>query len=110
MTLKATPDEPVPVEVAERRRSRVPEITYPASLPPVRRVVLGRDGTVWLELQDNAASHRWIVLDGGEEQLGAVELPSNVTLRTADRSRLWTLERDADDLESIVVYRLELGS
>ncbi len=84
-----------------------PEITFPASLPPIRKVLLGRDGTVWLEEEDNAPQHRWVALAPGGEQVASVELPPNVTLRAADRDRLWTLERDADDLESIVVFRLE---
>jgi hypothetical protein len=36
-----------------------------------------------------------------------VTLPENVNLKAADRTRLWSLERDADDLEAIVVYRLQ---
>lgn len=84
-----------------------PEITFPASRPPIRKVLLGRDGTVWLEEEDNAPEHRWVALDPGGERVASVTLPANVTLRNVERGRIWTLERDADDLESIVVFRLE---
>jgi hypothetical protein len=86
-----------------------PEITYPASLPPVKRLVLGRDATVWIELEDNAAPHTWQVLDPHGEEVGRVTLPEAFRLMTADRDRIWGLERDADDLESIVTYRLQAG-
>jgi len=87
-------------------RANRPPITYPASLPPIRRAVLGRDQTIWLEAEDNLPAHSWVVLDPAGEPVGRVTLPGNVTLKAADRDRVWALERDADDLESIVVFRL----
>lgn len=84
-----------------------PDLVFPPTRPPIRKVLLGRDGTVWLEEEDNAPEHRWVALDSRGERVASIALPPNVTLRNAERGRIWTLERDADDLESIVVFRLE---
>jgi hypothetical protein len=107
------------LDSAAQRRSEIDAMTSPASyanrpplvpmaaLPPVRRALEGRDGSVWLELEDNLTGHLWLLLDERGLEVGRVTLPENVNLKAADRTRLWALERDSDDLEAIVVYRLQ---
>lgn len=52
----------------------------PAMFPPVERVVVGNDRTVWLRLAGAAPSARWLVYDAQAKPLGAVELPANLDI------------------------------
>ncbi|MES2306287.1 MAG: hypothetical protein V4558_12305 [Gemmatimonadota bacterium] len=80
----------------------VPARTY----PPVRRVVLGRDNTVWLELRTESGGHRWLALDPRGISLGTVLLPDGVSLEVAERGTLWGLVTDDDGLRGVVRYRV----
>ena len=85
---------------------KFPSIAMPPSYPPVRAIVLGRDGTVWIERWTEQPTHTWLLLDPAGRTLGQVTLPANVTLRTADRTSIWATEKDADDVEGLVRYRV----
>ena len=110
---------PVPVprktadSVVAERRKFLPasvknlNIPTPAFYPPVTRIVLGRDDTVWLEVATGKPGRTWHMLDGVGRAVGEVTLPANVRLQLADRNTIWALERDEDDVESIVRYRLK---
>ncbi|MEO7355824.1 MAG: hypothetical protein ABIZ70_15855 [Gemmatimonadales bacterium] len=92
----------VPPSFAQGMPKPKPESTY----PPVRRVVLGRDNTVWLELRTTSGGHRWLVLDPRGNQVGLVQLPYEVTLRVAERGMFWGVATDEDGLQGIVRYRV----
>jgi hypothetical protein len=78
---------------------------YP-TYPPIRRVVLGRDFSVWLEERTTAGGHRWLVLDPKGATVGVVTLPTEVSLRVAELGTIWATIADADDLQGIVRYRV----
>lgn len=91
-------------EVERRIRS---ELETPPFHPPVTGLVVGRDGTLWLRReQPEADSVDWQVLDQEGDELGRVRLPSDLTVYTAERRRLWGLSRDSLDVPFVEVYRL----
>ncbi|HKS05764.1 MAG TPA: hypothetical protein VJR92_05585 [Gemmatimonadaceae bacterium] len=74
---------------------------------PVTAVLFGEDDTVWLRVHSANANPRYSVLDGTGALMGQVVLPVRATLARASRTSLWTIERDADDVPSIVRYRIQ---
>jgi hypothetical protein len=87
----------------------MPKITPAKTYPPVRRIVLGRDGTVWVEERIAEPGHFWRMLDAKGTVVGTVMLPADVSLATADTHAIWGYETDADGLQGIVRYRLAPG-
>ena len=77
-----------------------------ANYPPIRRIVSGRDGTVWLEERIEGAGHQWRILDSNGSIAGTVSLPEDVSLEVADMRNIWGYETDADGLQGIVRYRV----
>lgn len=78
----------------------------PASYAPVKRLIVGRDGTVWLEMQSLKAENSWRVLTAKGEVIGDLTVPNNVSLAAVSRSAAWGIERDQDDLQSVVRYKV----
>ncbi|MEZ4376758.1 MAG: hypothetical protein R3B35_00575 [Gemmatimonadales bacterium] len=93
----------LPQSVRDARPDLAPAETY----PPVRRLVLGRDHTVWLEEQRSEAGHHWLVLSPAGDPVGRVSLPPNVVLKAAERGTIWATEEDPDGLLGLVRYRIE---
>lgn len=83
-----------------------PPLTPGTTLPPIRAMVLGRDGTVWLEEEEELPTHQWRVLSAAGEPIGQVTLPAHVRLRAAERGMLWATITDEDDLVGIARYRI----
>lgn len=119
------PYQPIPVTAAmrdsmlERERKALeglppsyhsarPSYDMPGTLPPIKRVLVGRDSTLWLEEEDNAPEHHWRVLDVRGELIGLVTVPAAVRLRVAQRDMVWGTETDENDLEAIVRLRVSL--
>ncbi len=74
---------------------------------PVRAVVAGRDGTVWLrgsETQAGLAS--WTVLGADGTRLASIDIPMRVTVYRADRDFVWGVEHDTLDVPYVVRYRV----
>jgi hypothetical protein len=84
-------------------------IKWPVTYPPVRAIVVGRDGTLWLDERHAAPGHHWLVLDRVGNPIGALALPENVALRVAELGAAWGLETDADGLVGVARYRLSRG-
>jgi hypothetical protein len=95
--------------VYEKSREFIPESPNPdpyPTYPPIRRVLLGRDYSVWLEEHSNTPGHRWLVLDAKGSTVGSVTLPPEVTLKVVELGRAWGTTTDADGLQGIVRYRV----
>lgn len=84
----------------------MPKVAPRTTYPPIRRVVLGRDYSVWLEEQTTRPGHRWLVLDPKGATVGVVVLPPEVELQAAELGTIWGLTKDADDLQGVVRYRV----
>lgn len=94
---------------ADAYRKAYQSLPVPESYTPFERVLVGVDGTVWIERMPNAPQRLWLVLDARGNPLGTVRVPRNVVLRAVARDRFWATERDDNDLESIVRYRFEVA-
>ncbi|MES2305577.1 MAG: hypothetical protein V4558_08720 [Gemmatimonadota bacterium] len=81
-----------------------------ATYPPVRRAILGRDGSIWLELFGESPGHRWATIDPKDGHvIGVLDVPANVTIRTVARDMLWASSVDEDDVPSVVVLKVSGG-
>ena len=94
-------------ESAERRANTTAPLPddppSAATLPPVQQILVGRDSTVWLELEDLMPRHTWLILDRRGRAVGTVVLPVYHQLRVAELGRLWALDENADGLQGVVV-------
>src|SRR5262249_2268716 len=63
-----------------------PTIAPPHIYPPVEGIVMGRDGTVWVELRATAAGKPYDLFDAHGTFIGSVLLPANTTVKAATRS------------------------
>lgn len=83
-------------------------IYVPDYYAPVREVVSGRDGTIWLARNPaGGTTVEWLILKRNGEPVGRTETPAGFRLFLADRSMLWGVLRDDTDVEYIVRYRAE---
>jgi hypothetical protein len=74
---------------------------------PVTRVRLGRDSTIWLALRAQGNRMPYLILDWRGDPIGTVSLPRESQIGSADRTSIWTIEANADDVPSVVRYRVE---
>lgn len=78
--------------------------------PPLRRLIVGRDRSVWLELDIVGGGHLWWVLDASGRHAGTLLLPESAVLQVADRDQIWTLEEAASGLQGVGRYRIVKSS
>ncbi len=114
-----TPEQLIPpwgIQDAERRRRIARDaITFPETHPPVRRIVAGRDGSVWLlrEAWPRPAS-LWEVYDEEGNLEGRVRIRALSTgdadyrpyLLQASRNEVWAQVRGESDVPYIVRYEV----
>jgi hypothetical protein len=79
----------------------------PTTYPPVSSLVVGNDGSIWIERPDAGGSRIYFAIAADGEPLGTVDLPRSSRLAAAERGRIWVLERDESDVESVVRYRAD---
>lgn len=75
--------------------------------PPLREMIIGLDRTAWIGLAERNGAHPYMVLSPGGESLGLVSLPVSSRLADAEQYRIWSIERDDFDVESLVEYRVD---
>jgi hypothetical protein len=80
------------------------EFRAPASYPPLTDIHVGRDGTVWVGLREDGDGKPYVVLSPEGEKIGSAILPHRRRVRVAELDRLWVVERDELDVESLVQY------
>lgn len=101
------PGAPEPAEAAEWARA---DLYLPPHHPPVGAVVVGTDGTIWLERERVGEGARaWLVLDADGIPLGRVAFPAGFRLHAATRDRAWGVEHDELDVPYIVRYGIGPG-
>jgi hypothetical protein len=77
----------------------------PRFIPPVRRVLVANDGTMWLRTFVRDGTPRWLVLSPQGRPTMTIDLPKNFELMSIEHG-VWGVERDADDVPSVVRYRI----
>lgn len=85
-------------------RSRV---SIPPFWPPALSMVIGDDGRAWLQLRASESAPTYLVLDKQGLAGGSLVLPANTLLAFADGQSIWCLEKDANDIQSVVRYRVQ---
>jgi hypothetical protein len=96
------PDPAVGARLMEQARPLIPAV-----YPPVEGFFLGTDGRVWIGLRATAEGNPWMVLSPGGDLVATAIAPSGSSLRAASDRRVWAVEQDEFDVESIVQYRIE---
>ncbi|HUF50168.1 MAG TPA: hypothetical protein VMN60_05010 [Longimicrobiales bacterium] len=90
---------------ALRRAAAVPEFH-----PPLRSLILGRDGALWIRIRADAPTDpRYVLLDPAGSLVGSLIVPDGVTIVQGTGTAVWTIEENADDIESVGRYRVVLG-
>jgi len=85
-----------------QRVARVPEF-----LPPLEKLLLGEDGTVWVTEVPDSGLRRIMAISPTGEPLGSLHLPATSRLMAADDGRIWVIEEDLLGVESLVRYAVE---
>lgn len=81
----------------------------PSFYPPIVRVLLGRDDSIWLEEFTpiyKRSTRTWRILDGQGVVMGKLTVPGTFNLEVASRTTLWGTETDNDGLQHVVRYRV----
>ena len=73
----------------------------------VEGLVIGRDNTTWLTMRADGATREVVALNDKGDSILAVRIPANAELKEASLTTLWVVEKDADDLPSVVRYRIK---
>lgn len=93
----------------DKVRADLREATYrPDIEPPLRSMVVGRDGSVWLQRAraPEMGVAEWWVLDADGRPEGRVYAPEGTRVLAVDRSYVWGVELDELDVSYIVRYRI----
>lgn len=90
-------------------RATVNRMHIPGFHPPLRNLVIGRDGTVWVEMRAVAGERRWQMLAPDGKPVGELALPLNVTLKVAQRDRIWAVIENEDGEQGIASYAIRGG-
>lgn len=99
-----TGGQTVPAEV-ERW---IAELPIPDWYPPLERILLGADGTIWAkEYQDRGLPQRWRVFNAWGREIRSVALPGGADVRWARLDSIWAVQEDADGAEELVRYAVQ---
>lgn len=104
--------------VVSRYRTIIPEIVDEvteaardiAIFPPLQEMVIGRDGTVWIALANREGRRPHLVLGPDGTPLGEIALSDRSRIAEAERGRIWVIEKDELDVESLVRYAVDWGA
>jgi hypothetical protein len=96
---------PVPDDVIAEFERRLRE-TLPPVVPPIDAVYIGIDHSTWLQRPAVTAGIPHFVLDERGNEIGIVTLPHRSHFAGGTRDRVWIVERDEDDVPSLVRYRV----
>lgn len=86
-----------------------PKIGNVSSFTPLRALHVGNDGSIWLRpfVAPGDSIEVWVRADAPAGAPQQFTLPPRAQLKVViDASRIWVLEHDADDLPTLVRYRV----
>jgi len=78
--------------------------------PPLTEMIIGRDGTVFIGLTEREGIHPYVVLGPEGDVMGIVDVRAGARIAEAERDRIWVIEPDEYDVESLVIYRVDWKS
>jgi hypothetical protein len=84
--------------------------TLPTYYPPLERLIVGNDHSIWLGLRRNSSEEMpWLVLDRDGIPRGHLFLPRNEQLMSASLQQIWTTVRDSVNVEAVHRYGIRSG-
>lgn len=75
--------------------------------PPLTRIIIGRDGTVFVQMHADAGVAPVRVIGADGDPLGWLSLPERSRVAVGEGDRIWVIERDEVDVETVVRYAVE---
>lgn len=82
-------------------------LELPAVLPPVQRVVLCRDQSIWLAEQAvDQRGNPWLILNARGEPSGRLFVAPTLQIEECQLDAFWGTEADSNDVQDIVRYRI----
>lgn len=82
--------------------------SLPERWPAARGLIADGEGRLWVCLQTPAGEPReWAVFTDTGRYLGSVFLPRRTELHAVHGSFLYAVEKDADDVPHVVIYRMD---
>jgi len=83
----------------------IPEqVRVPPVFPPLLGAVIGRDGTLFVQMYSGGQDQAYSVIAGDGAPIGSFALPAGARVAVGDRDRIWTIERDSLDVETVARY------
>ncbi len=84
------------------------QVPFPKLFPIADRMLIGQDGSVWIREYPSSTGDvaHWLTLTPDRKRFCSVALPRGFRLLDASTAKLLGVISDADDLESVVLYRL----
>jgi hypothetical protein len=84
------------------------EDSLPETWPAARALLADAQGRLWIGLHTPAGEPReWAVFTDSGRYLGSVFLPRRTELHAVRGSLLYGVEKDADDVPHVVIYRMD---
>jgi hypothetical protein len=90
----------------EAREATALQLFRPHFLPPVRDVLVGRDHSIWLNVQHADDDRTWLVFDRAGVRIATVTAPLSVKLLAVSTIGAWGVVLDRDDVAVLVRYRI----
>lgn len=87
------------------RRELAGSVGVPDHYPPLRTLVVTREGASWLALEGQGET-RWLILDPSLAPLALVDLPPRLEPLVIEQDLLWGIELDEFDVPQVVKYRV----
>jgi len=82
-------------------------MSVPSYHPSVENLVVGTDGSVWVELFDTIPDGRtWLILDLDGAPIGTVALPNTFSVIIANEGAVWGRQLDALEIPYLVRYAI----
>jgi hypothetical protein len=87
------------------------QLDWPPYVPPVSTVLVGDDGSVWIERKPwKDGSARWEILDESFAEVGAVALPVDLEPKVVSRGELWAVQKDSLDVPHLLRFGIHKGA
>jgi len=87
---------------AKYRRQLIP----PKYFAPIRQVLAGMDGSVWLEEHTDTDRRQWLILARDGRTVGRLNLPGALRVMLVTVGEFWGVELDEDDVPAVVRYQV----
>jgi hypothetical protein len=98
------PPDSAPARTKERARFLRDNADLPTYLPPVNRMIIGRDKTIWLASDWAEQRERWTIIGEDNSIVGSVDMPKGFRVMQVDRHHAWGIELDEFDVPYVVRY------